>query len=421
MLVNALSLFAGLVIGVQGVAVAASPDAAPHQRQDGVRAIVAEMLADAETRSSLLQSGSTAGHDGRFFLADPAGNFRLNIGGQVQFRYTATFRDDAPGVDDFESGFTTTRTALEFDGHIFEPSLFYRVSGAYDRADGSFGLEDAYVGYAFENGLILIGGQLRMPVLWEDVLREKYSLAADQSVMNAVFRQDRSQGVWLHYSADDWRMWFGFSDGIRSENTDYDVDPSDWALTSRWELKLAGEWSQFDRFSSAPGSDFGAKIAAAAHWQDGPHGSPAVASNEIGAYTFDAMLAGDGWNAFAAFVGLYTEPATGRSFNDYGFMVQGGFFIPDSDWELFARYDAVIPDSDRVGDDVFNTITVGTNYYLHGHAAKFTFDIQWFLDETTENDLVNGVANSGTGRQIGLLPSADADQVSLRVQFQLLF
>ena len=48
---------------------------------DEVRAIVSEMLADAETRSSLQSSSGNAGHDGRFFLASPGGDFRRHVGG----------------------------------------------------------------------------------------------------------------------------------------------------------------------------------------------------------------------------------------------------------------------------------------------------------------------------------------------------
>jgi len=79
-----LLAFAGIALGVAGGASA---------NNDEVRALVAEMLADADTRSSLLMSGGNAGHDGKFFLADTDGNFRLNVGGQVQFRYIANFGD----------------------------------------------------------------------------------------------------------------------------------------------------------------------------------------------------------------------------------------------------------------------------------------------------------------------------------------
>ncbi|TVQ55126.1 MAG: hypothetical protein EA377_04050, partial [Phycisphaerales bacterium] len=57
-----------------------------EQRANEVRALVHDVLADADTRASLMQSGMTAGHDGRFFLASSDGNFRMNISGRTQLR-----------------------------------------------------------------------------------------------------------------------------------------------------------------------------------------------------------------------------------------------------------------------------------------------------------------------------------------------
>ena len=87
---------AALSLGAASVAQA-------DQSNDNVRAIVSEMMSDAETRSSLL-AGGDAGHDGKFFIAGDG--FRLNVGGQIQFRYLLNFRDDdvAP-ADDFSNGF----------------------------------------------------------------------------------------------------------------------------------------------------------------------------------------------------------------------------------------------------------------------------------------------------------------------------
>jgi hypothetical protein len=80
--------------------IAASPGTAlaePWSQRDEVLAIIGEMQADAETRSSLMQS-TASNHDGKFFLASPDGAFRLNVGGQLQFRYNLNFRtdDDTP-------------------------------------------------------------------------------------------------------------------------------------------------------------------------------------------------------------------------------------------------------------------------------------------------------------------------------------
>ena len=97
------------LVMLAGVALCMGTSAfAQQSNTDEIRSVVAEMLADAETRSSLLSAGD-AGHDGRFFIAGDG--FRLNVGGHIQFRYIANFRDDRPGQDDFESGFQTGTSA----------------------------------------------------------------------------------------------------------------------------------------------------------------------------------------------------------------------------------------------------------------------------------------------------------------------
>ena len=95
------------------------------RRTEEVKALVREVLADADTRASLQNDGLTAGHaNDKFFLASQDGTFRLNIGGQVQVRYIFNHRNDAGdtgarnagrnAADDNEGGFSIARTKLVF-------------------------------------------------------------------------------------------------------------------------------------------------------------------------------------------------------------------------------------------------------------------------------------------------------------------
>ena len=59
------------------------------------------------------------------------------------------------------------------------------------------------------------------------------------------------------------------------------------------------------------------------------------------------------------------------------------------------------------------TVTGGVNWYWSGHAAKFTFDVQYFIDE--QPVLVN------TRPNIGFIGDDDEGEVTLRFQFQFLF
>lgn len=429
-----VNLIAGAAITLGAVSGASADQGqAWSGNSDEVRAIVAEMLADAETRTSLLQSGATAGHDDRFFLASGDGNFRLNISGQVQFRYYLNFRDDNDGAgeDDFESGFQTRRTKLTFDGYVVDPNLFYKVTGAFDREGGDFELEDAYVGYQWDNGWNLQWGQFKLPFMREELVSSRYQLAADRSLMNEVFNQDWAQGIQLNYKAEDWQVLVAFSDGFRSGNSEFATDrtlaansffssgESDWAFTGRGEYKFAGTWEQFKDFTSKSGSDFGALLGFAAHYEGGDDSSIGAGSGSFDffSWTGDLSLEGDGWNLYAAAVGTYADFNGGYDGDDYGFLVQGGIMIPETSWEVFARYDALLPDDEARAlssdDDWFSTVTAGVNYYWSGHAAKFTADVQWFIDDLNALSL----PNSG----IGYLSDDDENEFTIRFQFQLLF
>jgi hypothetical protein len=420
-------LLAGAALSLGGVNAALGQE----QQTDEVRAVVAEMLADAQNRSSLLAGGS-GGHDGAFYLADDQGNFRLNINGQIQFRYLLNFRDENSVDDDFESGFQTRRTKLAFSGHVINPNWTYKVEGAFDRDGGAFNLEDAFVQYNFGNGFRAKWGQFKLPFMREELVSSRYQLAVERSMMNEFFNQDRSQGMELRYEANDWRVAAAFSDGFNSDNTDYlSMAEADWALTGRFEYKFAGDWKDFEDFTAKPQQQFSALLGAAVHYQQSENtNNPADVDTNYLSYTVDLSFEGDSWNIFGAFVGNNVDmrgpvgvPEPDDSDN-FGFVIQGGYRFSQNT-ELFARWDAILLDEDTVasGDDNFNFLTVGVNQYISGHAAKATVDFVYAFEDTsnlaaTSQTLFgSSVPNTGTG----ILGDMEDGEIAIRLQFQLLF
>lgn len=437
---KSLVLLAGAALGLGGVnAVRADVTTS----NDEVRAVVAEMLADAETRSSLL-AGGDAGHDGRFFIAGDG--FRLNVGGSVQFRYILNFRDTDTG-NDFESGFQNRRTKLNFSGNI-NKDWFFRVEGNFSDVEASNGgivLEDAHVGYRFANGVTVAVGQFKLPLLREELVADTKQLAAERSFTNLVFTQDWSQGVLMTYETESWRVLGAFSDGLASRNTDFNsrqnqlpagrvTGEAEYAFTGRFEYLPQGNWKQFEDFTSPKGSDFGWLLGAAVHWQQSdnvdfianptpPPAFLAQTDRDTLEYTADISLKGDSWNLYGAFIGRYTKDkanASSNEFNDFGAVVQGGWRFAENT-EVFARWDAVFFDSDRnFTDDSSNFVTFGINQYYAGHAAKATIDAIYSFQSTS--DLLSGTGFGSDGLTgLGLLGEQDEGEVAVRFQFQLLF
>ena len=94
-----------------------------QQRADQVRDLVHDVLADADTRSSLQGSGVTAGYDGGAFLQSADGNWKLKINGQVQARWLYNRVDG----QDSEHGFEQRRTKAIFSGQLADPSWVYKI------------------------------------------------------------------------------------------------------------------------------------------------------------------------------------------------------------------------------------------------------------------------------------------------------
>jgi hypothetical protein len=404
---------------------------------DETRAMVAEMMADAQSNSSF---SSMPGWDTAS---------TVNVSGAFQFRYIANFGDDVdaddidpdvlpegvtPGDlarDDFDSGFQFGSNVINLSGTIGDDEAFgYYVRGNFDFDGGAFSLDDAYFTYDLGNNWELMGGQMKVPFLREELIDDFYQLTVDRSVVNETFTADRTQGIAVKYQDDSFRVWGVFSDGARSRDTDFTDDAefsftdneSDVALTARAEFKGAGAWDQFEDFTSAPGSEFAWLVGGALHWENGEDADDDDYDG-IG-WTLDAQLEGNGWNAYAAYVGIFQDSDADdfdEDVTNHGFVVQGGVMIPDTDWELFGRYDITIPDSEFENDDPYNVLTFGGNYYIHGHAAKFTVDVQWAFDAASDNDLILLNAVGDRFNRIGLIGNEDDDEIALRGQLQLMY
>jgi len=396
--------------------------------QDELRAIVAEVLADSETRSSLADEG-IAGHDGRFFLRSADGDFTLRVSGQMQFRYNLNVReeDDSVNQDEFESGFNNPRTRVAFHGNVQDKRLFYRVMLDFDPGNGNAVLQDAWAGYDFDSGWTLRWGQGITAFMREWYIGDWKLFSVERSLQSLVFGQFRSQFVDLKWRDENLRFIGTFSDGFRSANTQYTADPADWALTARAEWRFAGEWDQLtDEFRSPRGSGYAGSLGGALHYEQGPDTGASADEQGLFAWTADTLVKGDGWNCMLAGVGYHVQDeagVAGADFEDFGLLAQAGFHVTEK-LELVARYDVIMPDEDRAAGDDFNTIMGGFNYYFHGHAFKLNFAAMWFLDPTTETaagNFANSGARNPTSPAFGVLPSAEEDQVTIMVQVQLLF
>lgn len=379
------------------------------------RAYQAELLAASQSRANSAGMFADAGST-------------VKVGGFSQFRWIGNFRDNPSGGSSghdsgFTHGFEATRTRIEVTGSIGNENLTFKVDTDFSKS-GSAGLKDAWGNYKMDDNNAVRWGQFKLPLLREELVSDVYQLSADRSVVNTIFTAERAQGVMWTYSNDNIRFFGAVSDGPRTLNTPYNsASEGDIALTGRFEFKWGDDWKRFNDFTSWRNKDMAGLFGAAFHWQHIGN-TAAVASQEQAnmlEYTLDYSLEGNGWNFYIAGVGTHYDPDEGgtKSTDDWGILAQGGIFVSDAD-EIFARWDWVIPDSDRAGDDDFHTLGLGWNHYFfpESHAAKFTADVQWFPNETSKNDLAAGIADANNN---ALRPDAEGDQFAIRLQMTLIF
>ncbi|MDY7108747.1 MAG: porin [Planctomycetota bacterium] len=380
------------------------------QRSNEIRLLVEDVLADADTRASLLQSGAVAGFDKHPFLASADGNFRLELQGQMQVRFVYANRDNS-NDDDNRWGFENRRTKLKFAGHIINPDWYYKITGAFSRSSGRFALEDAYIGRKLGDGWKLQIGQFKGPWLREELVSSSAQLAVERSLVNEEYNQGFQQGIQLAYRGDRFGFTAMVHDGLRASNTAWNTEDVEFAAGARAEFLAAGDWNRFKDFTSFRGSEFAALIGAAVTWEIDEYGTVSGPEEERWGVTLDAGLEFDGANLFGAFVYFSRDDAVSDAADQWAFVVQGGVFFSD-DWEGFLRYE--YGDYDTTGVEDLSLLTIGVNRYWARHGLKWTTDLGFGI-----NEVASPWSTTGAGWQADAL---DQDgQIVFRTQMQLLF
>lgn len=403
-----------------------------ERRAQEIKALIYEVLSDAETRASLTEGGLTAGWDKHFFLASEDGNFLLEVEGYFQARYIANFRDESAGggEDDYEGGFQLRRAKLAFSGHVFDPRLEYKVQLAAERDGGEALLEDAYARYEWADGYFIQIGQFKPGFNREELVSATRQQAVERSTVNNFFRIARAQAVQLSGQYARWNWAAAVHDGREATNVDFDDDDTDVAFSGRAELLLAGDWKQFKDFVAWPDTPLGVLLGGGVDYELAESGrGTALLFDHFWQWTADLSIQLDPVNLFIAGFGRHVsgEPPV-DDFDQYGLVAQAGVFVIPSKLDVFGRWEYLDHDGfteagpmGAVGDvsgliglgleDETHTFTFGGNYYFRKHDVKLTLDLAWAPD---------GLRQSDTGA--GLLASDNNDaQLAIRGQLQVLF
>lgn len=394
-----------------------------QQRAAEIRGLVQDVLADADTRASLLQSGAVAGWDKGFFVSDSAGNYVLKVAGQIQERFVYNHQDSSP-TDDNRSGFEVRRAKLILSGNVVDPSWNYELQFATDRTTGAVSLEDAgWIMKDFGDGVKLWVGQMKAPFLREEVLSSRRLFAVERSLVNSQFTAGTVQGAEIGWEGDQLHVYGMFHDGNKSLNTAWSVEDTEYAFSGRAEFLVNGKWDNVKDYTSFKDEGSNIVIGGAANYSRQEFGTghnlPAPDFNNAEVdnlgLTADVTIDFGGANLSGAvfYRNLQTNTGTPADFdlNQWGVLVRGGFFITDK-WELYGQYEW--GDLDIPGIANLSVVTIGANYYWAKHNLKWQNDVGYGINS------VNGAWAQDSAGWRADAPGQDG-QIVIRSQIQLLF
>ena len=350
-----------------------------EQRATEIRGIVTDVLADADTRSSLQGSGAGAGYNGGFFMSSADGNYSMKVNVLEQIRWTFDDRSNA-GANDQSWGFENKRTRLTFGGNMVDSSWSYKLayyfaySNDVEFDQDSPVLADAFVAKDLGNGLSFTVGQFKLPFSGEYGTDAGNLQFNDYSTISNAFANGYGQGLMMTYASDAFRGAVAYVNALNSTNDEFaSGSPEDeFAFAGRAEFKLSGTWDQFNNAMSFRGEEMGVLIGGGINWSD----SNGPTTGDIFGATADVTVDFGGANIMGAF--YWDNVDNGTSENPYGFTVQGGLFVSD-DVELVARYEFGDADSAAL-DNEFSTATIGANWYLAQNTAKFGANFGYAFD-----------------------------------------
>eukprot|EP01026_Neomeris_dumetosa_P033746 TRINITY_DN2698_c0_g1_i2.p1 TRINITY_DN2698_c0_g1~~TRINITY_DN2698_c0_g1_i2.p1 ORF type:complete len:442 (+),score=45.62 TRINITY_DN2698_c0_g1_i2:1323-2648(+) len=384
----------------------------------------AEMLADAEQRSSLLAAGATVTHDdGHFTFTDASGNNSMALGLFGQVRYLFNFGDeerfggsgdDADG--DIVNGFQVSRVKLFAGGTVGSPDFEYYfqfgaaglyTDGSSSSSSGSMGaltLEDFWGKFNFENGGHIRVGQGRPSQGFEAMYQPWELQSFERSIAHALFAYDRTQFIEYGYQSEDqtWDFAVFISDGARQEGVNYNSSTeADIGIGGRGNWYFAGDASDFGmQSSSADRADYAGRAGVGVFWDT--YGETGIGTSDLDLWGInaDVEVKGEAWSAGAYFYLLNVDPDSGDDGTHFGFRARGGFNATEQA-ELYAFWDSIFLDEDVLGgsdvEDNFNFLGFGANYYpiADSHAVQLGAEVIISLDDTT--DLFGGLSDITVG------------------------
>lgn len=344
----------------------------------------------ARAESTPSAASVTARYDRGLLVSSADEQFAVRLSAWGAFRFTFHSVEDRELARDNTYAFSVPRARLTIDGHLFGPTLRYRMDVGF--GEGIPALKDFNVEWrALPGDLHLTVGQFKRPWSREHLAQLSAAPFADTSRTGADFYAGRDLGLMLHNGlmespSFEWAIALMNGTDITPRLVGATVDAAGVAtggdfVTSPRSFKPAlflrvgynHNGAQGYRFSDHAKGPFRWSIALSAMAMlDTEDSTQSVIGTQA-----DLLVQFRGLSVSAA--GYVTSHQTGQTFGDRnweraGFNVHAGYLIGPNDWtvrpELVARYAQV---AERSGIDVQEG-NFGVNVFIHGARIRWTTD-----------------------------------------------
>lgn len=337
------------------------------------------------------EAPAKVGYDKGFFIESGDGDYRMVLGGRLQFRYTYFSDEDAPD----SSAFSIERARIKIEGHAITKDLTYLIQPELGK--GSVALRDFYGDYRIvPEWLHFRVGQYYRPFSRQQITSDGNQELVDRAITDSAFGTGRDIGIMLHNNYEKspeieyaLGLFNGTGDRARSTaTTTIEVDPDTGdisAETTETDLtnvprmfhpalvgRVGYNYGGLKGYSEVDleGGDLRFGVGASGQLNfDADRNDDSQAKAEL-----DAIVKIQGFDATAA--GYVLSVQAGEDFGDralgaLGFHVQAGYLIGGA-FQPAVRYAVVAPDGD---DDDTREIAGVLGYFASGHNLKWQTDL----------------------------------------------
>ncbi|MFM1847903.1 MAG: hypothetical protein RL417_1377 [Pseudomonadota bacterium] len=331
----------------------------------------------------------------------PDTGFSVGITSFLQTRYTFTDNDDDSGKGN-TSSFSVKRARLIVSGTALNEEFSYKLEGDFVGGKGADGaaaanLKDGYLEWNAFDWAALRLGQFKTNLGRQHINSDTALQFADRSVVSDYFTLDRQNGAMAtsKLMGDELVLTAGIfngeSDGESGPNKS-GVDTNHTGIvTLRWNP--LGKINAYEEGDVDWTEDLAVSLGASYGYAD--------SNNEIGGVldgvsqnivAVDANLKYLGWSVHAELFNNNAESDdAGYEADPTGFYAQLGYFFEPKTMEAAARYSYLDCDNgagggDCSGNDSFDEVSVGLNYYWWKHHLKAQLNYVRLAEESVSGE-----------------------------------